>query len=34
MFSCLFLFFFEKLVYGRFTLFSVTAEPDLMSKHC
>ena len=33
-FPCLFLFFFEKLVYGRFSLFSVATEPDLTSKHC
>jgi len=34
MFPCLFVFFFEKLVYGGLTLFSVTAKPDLFSKHC
>ena len=34
MFPCLFVLFFEKLVYGGLTLFSVTAKPDLISKHC
>jgi len=33
MFPCLLLLFFENPVHGRFTLFTDTADPDLMSKH-